>query len=282
MERRFLLTAMLFLCLLILSTPAAASPIIFSASGPNTAAIQGTVDAFRATLGTLNPNNPGSLGSGRREINWDGVPDAASSPNAFPGNFFNGTTPGRARGAEFSTPGTGFQVSANAVNPTNTPIEFGNIDPSYPGLFTTFSPQKLFTALGSTVTDVNFFIPGSATPATVSGFGAVFTDVDLNNITQIQFFGQGNALLDSEFVPRSQGSETLSFLGVFFDQGERVSSVRITSGNAVLALGTTEPGPDLVVMDDFIYGEPVPLPGTFLLMGTGLAGFWLRRRFTKK
>jgi PEP-CTERM motif len=26
----------------------------------------------------------------------------------------------------------------------------------------------------------------------------------------------------------------------------------------------------------------VPLPGTFLLMGTGLAGFWLQRRFAKK
>lgn len=279
MERRFLLTAMLILCLLILSTPAAAVPITISASGPNPAAIQGAVDVFRAALGNLNANVAGSFGSGRREINWDGVPDNSSAPNNLPANFFNVNSP---RGAVFSTPGTGFQVSANLVNPTNTPIEFGNINATYPGLFTTFSPQRLFTALGSTITDVNFFIPGSTTPATVSGFGAVFTDVDLADITNIQYFGPDNSSLGTFFVPSATGNETLSFLGVLFDQ-ERVSRVRITSGNAALGPGTFDPANgDLVVMDDFIYGEPIPLPGTFLLMGTGLAGFWVRRRFTKK
>jgi PEP-CTERM motif len=279
MKMKFLLMAMLSISLLILSTPAAADTIIFSASGPNEAAIQGTVDAFRTTLGDLNPNVAGSFGSGRREINWDGVPDAFSAPNNLPANFFNVNSP---RGAVFATPGTGFQVSADAVNPTATPIQFGNIDPTYPGLFATFSPERLFTALGSTVTDVNFFIPGSSAPATVSGFGAVFTDVDLANTTSIQFFGPGGASLDTFLVPPASVNETLSFLGVFFGD-EIVSMVRITSGNAALAPGVLESGPlDLVVMDDFIYGEPVPLPGTFLLMGTGLAGFWLRRRFAKK
>lgn len=275
MERRFLLTAMLFLCLLILSTPAAAVPIIFSASGPNTAAIQGTVDAFRATLGNLNPNVAGSFGSGRREINWDGVPDALSAPNNLPPNFFNVNSP---RGVVFSTPGTGFQVSANAGS---GPVEFGNINATYPSLFTTFSAQRLFTALGSNIMDVNFFIPGSATPATVNGFGAVFTDVDLADMTKIDFFGQGNAFLGTFSAPPVTGNETLSFLGVFFGD-EIVSMVRITSGNIALGPNESIPTVDLVVMDDFIYGEPVPLPGTFLLMGTGMAGFWLRRRFTKK
>jgi hypothetical protein len=277
MERRFLLTAMLFFCLLILSAPAAAVSIIFSASGQTPADIQGTVDTFRAALGTLNPNVAGSFGSGRREINWDGVPDAFSAPNNLPPNFFNVNSP---RGVVFSTPGTGFQVSANLA--TGTPIEFGNINATYPGLFTTFSPQRLFTALGSNITDVTFFIPGSTTPATVSGFGAVFTDVDLANITNIQYFGPDNSSLGTFFVPPEAGNETLSFLGVFFGD-EIVSRVRITSGNSVLGPGTFDPANgDLVVMDDFIYGEPIPLPGTFLLMGTGLAGFWLRRRFTKK
>ena len=60
--------------------------------------------------------------------------------------------------------------------------------------------------------------------------------------------------------------------------------VRITSGNLSLGPGVNESGNDLVVMDDFIYAEPqaTPLPGTFLLMGSGLAGFWLRRRVVKK
>jgi hypothetical protein len=101
------------------------------------AIFQATVDNFRTALGALNPNVVGSLGTGRREINWDGVPDALSAPNNLPANFFNVNSP---RGVVFSTPGTGFQVSANAA--TATPVEFGNINASYPGLFKTFSPQR--------------------------------------------------------------------------------------------------------------------------------------------
>ena len=48
-----------------------------------------------------------------------------------------------------------------------------------------------------------------------------------------------------------------SFLGVDFGTAV-VSRVRITSGNAALGPGLTDGGiRDLVVMDDFIYGEPV-------------------------
>ena len=69
-------------------TSASAGVITFSSSGSNAAAIQTTVDAYRTALGTLNPNVAGSAGSGRREINWDGVPDALSAPNNLPANFF--------------------------------------------------------------------------------------------------------------------------------------------------------------------------------------------------
>src|SRR5438093_9319837 len=120
------------LTLVLNVTTTAAAPITFSASGSSPAGIQATVDAYRADLGPANPNVAGSFGSGRREINWDGVPDALSAPNNLPANFFNVNSP---RGVVFATPGTGFQVSANAVNPTSTPIQFGNIDPSYPDLF---------------------------------------------------------------------------------------------------------------------------------------------------
>jgi hypothetical protein len=139
------------LALFLNSPTAKAGPIIFSGSGSSPAGIQVTVDAFRADLGTLNPNVAGSFGSGRRGINWDAVPDAFAAPNLLPANFFNVNSP---RGVVFTTAGTGFQVSANAVNPTNTPVLFGNINSTYPGLFQIFSPQKLFTALGSDVLDV--------------------------------------------------------------------------------------------------------------------------------
>jgi len=107
--------------------------------------------------------------------------------------------------------------------------------------------------------DVGFFVAGSTTPATVRGFGAVFTDVDLANTTTIQFFdAAGTSLLGPFIVPSVAGAaETLSFLGVSFATSV-VGRVRITSGNAALAAGVLEGGAtDLVVMDDFIYGEPV-------------------------
>jgi hypothetical protein len=219
------------------------------AAGTSAAAIQSAVDAYRADLGALNPNVAGSFGSGRREINWDGVPDAFSAPNLLPADFFNVNSP---RGAVFTTEGSGFQVSANAGV---APIEFDNINPTYSSLFTIFSPQRLFTALGSKRLTVQFFVPGSTTPATSSGFGAVFTDVDRPG-TKIAYFDAMGCRLARFDVPVSPGSETLSFLGVRFLE-DRVAMVRITSGST--RLGENERrGRDLVVMDDFIYGEPTP------------------------
>ena len=266
------LSAMMVAMWAVAAQPAA---VQFSASGMNAAAIQASVDAFRAVLGTLNPNVVGSLGSGRREINWDGVPDNFSAPNAFPGNFFNTNSP---RGVVLGTPGTGFQLSADSSNPTSTPTQFDNIDPSYSGLFEPFSQQRLFTALGSTTTDVSFFVPGSMLPAFTSGFGAVFTDVDSANVTSLEFFDQSNNSLGTFFVPSATGNETFSFLGVEFNAGEHVSRVRITSGNQLLVAGNT--ANDLVVMDDFIFAEPlaVPEPTVLMLILTALAGLGVRHR----
>lgn len=47
---------------------------------------------------------------------------------------------------------------------------------TYAKTFSTLSPLRLFGPVGSNVTDVLFFLPGSngAEAATVSGFGAAF------------------------------------------------------------------------------------------------------------
>jgi hypothetical protein len=239
-----------------------AAPVVFEASGSKPAHLQAAVDGFRAFLGDNNGVG-GTFPDGRREINWDGVPDGFSAPNNLPANFFNANSP---RGVVFFTPGTGFQVSADSDNPTSTPVEFGNINDSLPRIFRTFSPERLFTALDSNITEVLFFVPGTSTPATVDGFGAVFTDVNRDNITKIEYFDVNGSLLFSRFVlPGTTPRESLSFLGVGFDAGERVFLVRITSGNVLLSpkegiFPVPDHGTDIVVMDDFIYGEPQPLP----------------------
>ena len=227
-----------------------AAPVVFEASGATPADIQATVDAYRAALGPLNPNVAGSFASGRREINWDGVPDAFAAPHNLPPGFFNANSP---RGAVFFTPGTGFQVSADDSNPTSTPVRFGNLHPVFPDLFSTFSPQRLFIALDSNITETFFFVPGSPVGATVTGFGAVFTDVNSSGSTTIDYLDvKGNVLFSRTVLPGTTNRGSLSFLGVTFDAGEKVFAVRITSGDR----NPETPAHDVVAMDDFIYAEP--------------------------
>jgi hypothetical protein len=232
-------------------------PVVFQASGPNIASIQATVDEFRFALGAVNNGNaPGPLPGGRREINWDGGGSAATSLAATPFAGFLLT-----RGALFATPGSGF-VQAPASGLAET---FAN--PSYATGFRAFSPVRLFSPIDSNVTDVQFFVPGSGhLPATTRGFGAVLADVDQPDgggpggkrgnrhaSTLIRYYAEDGRSLYSSFVPASPGEATVSFLGIVFDDA-RIARVRITSGEA--APGADDDESDVVVMDDFLFGEP--------------------------
>ncbi|MBC7834550.1 MAG: hypothetical protein H7Y88_05555 [Phycisphaerales bacterium] len=261
----------------LLVTALVSGQTVRSAGGVDGAAIQGTLDLFRADLGVLNPNQPGSFGSGRREINWDGVPDTFSAPNSFPANFFNVNSP---RGTVFSTPGTSLMLNADSSNPTATPNDFGNINPVYQEQFAPFSGQRMFTAIDSNVTDVHFFVPGSTDAAVVRGFGVVFSDVDLADSTRVQFFDAGDNEIFNQLVLPGGTAEGFSFLGASFATSV-VARVRITSGNGTLGAAISEDPAgllDLVVMDDFVYGEPVLIPGPGVVALCGVAGVLTIRR----
>ncbi|WP_119459177.1 PEP-CTERM sorting domain-containing protein [Rhodospirillaceae bacterium SYSU D60014] len=273
---------------LVIIAPATAfaAPIIRSVGGSaDPVSIEGTVNQFRADLGIPNNGNAlGPLADGRREINWDGGGDAAPATQ-FPTPMETFNTAPVTRGGVFTTSGSGFEISGQPAP------EFGDINPTYPGIFSTFSSPRLFTPLDSTRTDVLFFIPGTDTRALSSGFGAVFTDVDLADSTLMQFFDQNGGLLESLFVEEGTVADgSLSFLGVSFTEGAILSRVRITSGTTPLGAATNDDPAndiDLVVMDDFLYGEPqlaaqgVPEPSTLALLLAGLLPaaliLWRRR-----
>ena len=278
--------------------PAGATSV-FSSVGADAAAVQGSVDAFRAALGANNGLGACATanclaGLGRREINWDAVPDNASTPNAFSGGFFNqasGAAP-RIRGARFTTTGS-FAVSADSDsdtdgNPGPLATEFGNLDARSAEQFAAFSAQRIFGLLGTNTMDVLFDVAGSpGTAATVRGFGVVFTDVELANLTKLDFFDAHDNLLRTEFAQafpfpvNGDSFGSFSFVGVVFD-APLVARVHITSGDFDVAFVPVPGGAasDIVAMDDFIYGEPtvVPLPPSALLLGASLLSLALARR----
>ncbi|MFT3882603.1 MAG: PEP-CTERM sorting domain-containing protein [Gemmatales bacterium] len=280
---------------LLFSNAVQAQITVRSGSANDIAGITPVHDQFRNDLGggtTAGAN--GLFDDGvfqRREINWDGVPAGFSAPNLLSANFFNVNSP---RGAVFSTSGTGFMVSgANTDAGAGQPAaaNFGNIDPTYTSTFSPFSAQRLFTAVGSNQLDVTFFVPGTNVRAGVRGFGVVFSDVEQAGTTAIQFFDPNGVSLGA-FAASPAASGGFSFLGAFINDGSSIiGSVRITNGNSALGAGITDsPGSpnfrDLVVMDDFIYGNPVavPEPATLCLIGAGLlgSGIVVQRKYLKR
>lgn len=234
-------------------TPAAtstgqATPMVLVGAG----AITNTVEAYRLLLGGANNGGePGSQPTGRREINWDGVPVEQVAPNFYEPDFFNGPAAPRARGAVFSTPGEGIMISADDDNPSGTLPRFGNLNPTYVDSFQTFSADRLFSPVGSNIVDLTFYIPGTDTPAVSRGFGAVYTDIDTTH-TAFEYFDIDGNSLGSYGAPIADNG--LSFLGVLFPEAI-VHRVRISYGTS--ALGPDDGGTvDVAVMDDFIYGEP--------------------------
>lgn len=220
-------------------------------------AISGDVDPhipeFGASIGS--PNNGSSPGlhaaTGRREINWDGVPAAFTNTNAFPADFFNKNAP---RGTIYeAVGGTGLRVSDN---------NFADINPTYGTDLIPFSEPKLFAPIGTNVLDVEFRIPGTETPAIVQSFGAVVVDVDKQNVSRLRCFDKNGHLIADVAVPTRADPDEYSLVGVTFKK-PLIARVRLILGDTPLGAGINDVSSggtkDVVVLDDFLYSEPQPL-----------------------
>ena len=216
---------------------------VVQANGDLTAALTD----FRATLGE--PANGGGSGpqpAGRREIRWDGVPADQTNTDTFPVDFF------RNAGLLSSTDGLGLRVSDN---------DFGDIDPSYAAEFESFSKARTFMSIGSARMTVEFRVPGTDQVALSSGFGIVFSDVDREGSASITLYAADGDNLGRYVAPARADSAGHTFIGVAYDR-PIVARVEVISGEAPLAGGRNDLSAggtqDLVVTDDFIYGEPQP------------------------
>ncbi|MCV3273746.1 VPLPA-CTERM sorting domain-containing protein [Roseobacter sinensis] len=268
-------TSPLIVAMALAGAPALAAPIVFSDAGPAAADIQDTVDGFRDEFSQLNSFTPTNEDpDGRREINWDGVPDTLADPNDFPGDFFNGDVPGRARGIEFVETGDteGFEVSSSSAS--GVPILFDE-----PDEYSFFSPERIFRPQDGGTFDILFFDPfDQTTPALSRGFGAVFTGLEFTDQVVLSYFGADGQLLAEESAPPS-GLTNLSFLGVVFDDPV---VAKVSVGTGLIGFD------DEPVFDDFLFGEPipidvapVPLPAGMLFALTSLAGLGGLRRMSR-
>lgn len=115
------------------------------------------------------------------------------------------------------------------------------------------------------VTEVRFKVPGANQDAYVKGFGAIFSGVNLDNSTTIEFC-DGNKSIGIFPVKPKAGNNTLSFLGVYFPD-DKVTLVKIKAGNTKLAAGVQDDQyKDLVIMDDFLYNEPLAVEQDYRLI----------------
>lgn len=215
----------------------------------DSSAIISKVNQFRSHAGlTLNTVPNGSV-NGRREINWDGVPADFISPRLFPPNFFNSSDPSAPDARK-----RGLVYTPNEATLLISDKSFSEIDTAFRRQFVQFSKNKLFSPSGTTTSEIRFMVPGTNTPAYVTSFGLIFSDVDNPDATLVAIY-DGIKLIG---IAKAQTADKkFSFVGLH-THNSKITRVRIISGNSILAAGVRDGASnDIVVMDDFIYNEPV-------------------------
>ena len=134
------------------------------------------------------------------------------------------------------------------------------------GKFTVFSDNRLIGVFdngpdgGNTWMDVTFFDPANNNKrATSHGFGTIFTGNTIAGLTKLEYFDYWDRLIFSLDAPPCDRNAQLSFAGAKFAKAD-VARVRIHAGNLGANKCDSETADkDCVAMDDFVYGEPIPL-----------------------
>lgn len=227
----------------------------------NAEGLKGAVKTFQALLGgKANGATIGPLENGFRVINWDG-----GAPFDMPFDFFNTNAP---LGALFFAKGNKFAIS-NPVNNMPKDNKFDSINANAAKNFIAFSEKRLFTPVKGNFLVTKFEIPGKKVAATVSGFGAVYNDVNKPSTSFLELFDARGCRIAKVYVPPK--AKGLSFVGIRVFRVRKgfrgmwkkahapVYKAAMKLGNTPITKKKLGYRSDIVVTDDFIYGEPQAL-----------------------
>ena len=217
---------------------------VYKASGD----ISQKLQEFKNSLGALNTTT-GQV-TGRREINWESVPDTLLD-KPLPKDFFNPIGSGAAVARQ-----RGIIIGDGASEVSAT--QFSRINQVASSEFHAFSGDNTYAAVSQLEWPVGFEVAGLSTPAEVSAFGMVFSDVDVEGSVTLEFF-DNDVSLGKFSPPVHDASSSFSFLGVQFEKSI-VSKIIVrhegilSAGQKDISQGGTK---DLVVFDDIIFSEPL-------------------------
>lgn len=191
---------------------------------------------------------PLALGQ-EQNINWDGGAVTAltqgMTSTIAPDLFLNGAGN---RQLTIGDNGQNIVVSEDAF----ATLPGGGANPSAGGGFANLTPTVNFSVTGGNVITIRFFEPNTTTPASIHGFGAIFTDVEVSNIAGLRIFDSSDTLIRTVSCPAGMSGAS-QFIGTMF-ASPMIRRIEIDMGNN-MNFGTNPENPsmgnDFIILDDF-------------------------------